>query len=287
MHSCVKSVCIGLSIALSLAACSGDGDPAETPVARSFDELAHAVASCAETLRDCQDEDGGADKAQSCRGEFMHCRTDSGKAAEEALVDAIDSCQEHRNNCQADASNDKQGERCAEALRSCIGEAHAQSGDASINATGAPNSNAPTYQCFGQLRECVAAATGPKECAQQARACVILAVGELPADHRPTTQPSDAGPRSDGGAGKSGTGGTQTAAGASGAAGARASAGAGGAAPAPGSAGAGGARAPADAGTPTDDAMRACMAEHDACLMSGEKPMMCERDLRKCMKDEP
>jgi hypothetical protein len=28
-----------------------------------------------------------------------------------------------------------------------------------------------------------------------------------------------------------------------------------------------------------------CMAEHEACLMRGEKPMTCAKDQRKCTKE--
>jgi hypothetical protein len=35
-----------------------------------------------------------------------------------------------------------------------------------------------------------------------------------------------------------------------------------------------------------DEDARACMEEHDACLVSGEKPMTCAKEQRKCMKQE-
>jgi hypothetical protein len=275
-------VSAALSCGISLVACSGDDDLApQSAVGRSFDELARAVASCAEVLNQCTDDDAGAGDGQSCRTEFTACRTDTGKSAEDDLADAIGACQEHANVCRADASTDAQEERCTATLRSCIGEARAAASDDSSRDAGAPNPDAPTYQCFGQLRECIAGETAPKQCAAEARACVIAAVGEPPAIHRPrVVPPIDAGVRPPE-AGRSGSG----AAGASGAAGSRGDvAGASGAAGSHDPAGAGGT---GDAGGATDDVARACMAERDACLMRGEKPMTCDRDERKCTKAKP
>jgi hypothetical protein len=203
----------------------------------------------------------------------------AGKSAEDDLADAISTCQERANACRADASMNATEERCAAALRTCIGEARA---DASVDASrdaGTPNPNAPTYQCFGQLRECIAEATAPKQCAAEARACVIAAVGELPVVHGPrTVPPIDAGAQPPE-AGRTAAG-ASGAAGMSGSAGSHAAAGSGGA-----NAGADGATA-VDAGA-TDAATAACMDEHEACLMDGEKPMTCDRELRKCTKEKP
>jgi hypothetical protein len=272
----MRQIPISLVIALAgmFAACSGDDEPGpQSAVARNFDELASAVASCAETQRDCYDDDAGPNTEQSCRAEFTQCRTETGKSAEANLVDEISACQEHANDCRADAATDKLQSRCAQALRGCIGEARIVSKDSHRDG-GAPNPNAPTYQCFGQLRECVTDAAAPQKCAAEVRACVISAIGDPPAIRRPpVVPPSDAGvldPHATG------------AAGAGGAAGARGTAGTGGSTGAP-RAGAGGAAA-ADSG---DETARMCTAEHQACLMRGEKPMTCAKDQRKCMKEDP
>jgi hypothetical protein len=268
-----------LGCAVSVAACSGDDDStAQTAVARHFDELARAVAGCAQTLSQCTGDDAGAGDGLSCRAEFSACRTAAGQSAESDLVDAISTCQEHAEACRADASTDALDARCAETLRACIGEARADTSEDSSLDAATPNPEAPTYQCFGQLRECIAGATGPKQCAAEARACVIAAVGEPPAIHRPRpvppidagAHPPEAGRGGSGAADASGAAGSQGgAAGASGTGGSRAVAGTGG------------------VGGSIDDTARECMAEHAACVMSGEKPMICDRELRKCTKAKP
>ena len=273
----MRQIHISLVIALvgMFAACGDDEPGPQSAVARNFDELAGAVASCAETQRDCYGDDAGPNTAQACGAEFTQCRTEAGKSVEDNLVDEISDCQEHANDCRADAATDAMESRCGQALRECIGEARSDSRD-SRGDGGSPNPNAPTYQCFGQLRECVTDAAAPQTCAAEARACVIAAIGDPPAIRRPrVVPPSDAGvldPQSGSNA--------KGPAGAGGAAGARGTAGAGGSAGAP-RAGSGGAAA---AGSGAETA-RMCTAEHAACLMRGEKPMTCAKDQRKCMKE--
>jgi len=254
-----------LGCALPLAGCgAGDLTAAQTEVGRNFDALASAVAGCADALHECGDEDdaGKAENAK-CRDEFLECRAGAGKSAETELAEAIGSCKEQLDTCESDAG----AKDCAQTLRGCIGEARAQAKATSDAA--APNSHAPTYQCFGQLRECVASSSEPRECAAEARACVIAAVGDPPGDRRPSgMQPPAAGSggKGEAGRGEAGKGG----AGAGGAAGSRPMAGA----------GAGGSMQP-----PAEPAE--CMAQHDACLMAGEDPKKCAREPRMCGEPKP
>lgn len=268
-----------LGFLISTAACGSSDLTPQSPVARSFDELARAVARCAEALRDCDEEDAGSDGRGTCVETFLSCRADAGEDAQSALEDEISSCQERAQNCAADAGDDKAEAKCDTGLRACIGEARPRK-DADSDAA-APNPDAPTYQCFGQLRECVTDKTGPRECAQQARACVISAVGEPRGGRPPVTTPRDAGMPRAGSSGSIGGGRGGSPAGAAGSAGhAGGKAGRGGS-----ESGTGGARAGAG-GRPSDDDDRtsACAAAYDACIAGGEKPMLCERDQRMCLK---
>jgi hypothetical protein len=263
----MRLVPIMLACALALAGCAAEEvTPPQTDVGRNFDALASAVAACAETLRTCGDEeDAGKAESAKCRDEFVECRGRAGKPAETELAEAIGSCKEQHGKCQNDAGESE----CAQALRDCIGEARSQAKDSSDAA--APNSHAPTYQCFGQLRECVTSSSEPRECAAQARACVIAAVGDPPEVRRPNAgQPAAAG---SGGRGEAGKGSAGAGTGAGGAAGSRATAGA-------GAGGSAGSKPPPV--EPTD-----CMKQHAACLMSGEMEKKCMRELRMCEKQDP
>jgi hypothetical protein len=278
----LESYAVSLGLALSLAACSGShGATPQSAVGRNFDELARSIAGCATAIHACDEEDGGANDSHSCRTEFLECRSSAGKTAEERLIDAIADCREANEACREDASADA-GDECAQTLRGCIGEARVDSGGTS-NDAGTPNPHAPTYQCFGQLRECVADAASAAQCAADARGCVIAAVGEPKRERPGAPQPSDAGVRDagTGGAGKSGAG--NGGAGGAGANGGRAGKGGGGSgggdAGSAANAGVGG----GDSGAPND---AECAAEQDDCLANGEKAMKCEREYRKCLKDE-
>jgi hypothetical protein len=272
-----------------LAACGADNpQTAQSAVGRNFDQLASAVAECADSLGSCNHDAKDKAARDTCNDEFDDCRAEAGKEAEEALADAISQCQERAQACRADASTGSDEERCSASLRTCIGEANSKAHHASKDDAGAAGSNAPTYQCFGQLRECIDGDKAPKECAAQARACVIAAVSAP--DSRPVNpKPSmDAG-TSDAGRGGSGAGGSSGASGAAGKAGAQAAAGGGGKAGSHSSAGASGAagsNATAGAGGAMSDLARECAAEHEACVMSGEKAMTCAKEQRKCLKQD-
>jgi hypothetical protein len=181
-------VCLG---AATLAACGGDdaSSGGQTAVGRHFDELAQAVAGCADTLAGCNRKAQKSDERNACTNTFRSCRTQAGKDAEEALIDSISECEEWNSSCEQDATTDAAQLRCASSLRTCIGEANAQ-----VKTDSKPDASsgtiAPTYQCFGQLRECVGSAGGPKACAAQARTCVSAAVS--PPEPRKLTRP-DAG----------------------------------------------------------------------------------------------
>lgn len=271
-----------VSILLLLAAC-GDSDleVPQTPVARDFDELAQAVAGCADALRDCRADDAGPNTSSGCRDEFVRCRLDAGKSAEEALVEEISDCRQHANQCLDDASTDAIESRCAQRLRACIGDARNSSHANSSRDGGRPNPNAPTYQCFGQLRECVTGNTRPQTCAADARTCVVAAIGDAPGQGPRVVPPSDAGVHNPSAGG--------SAAGAAGRPGAQPTAGRSGAAAPPPRAGSGGAGSAGRAGGgddwSDDETARTCVEKHAACVASGTKPMTCAKEQRKCMKE--
>jgi hypothetical protein len=251
-ESLMRSAILILGCGLSLAGCgAGDLTQAQSDVGRNFDALAHAVAGCAETLQGCRrEDDAGEADSDSCRDDFLECRGRAGRSAEAELAEAIGVCKGRHAGCDAGVAD------CAGGMRACIGEARAQKGERSD--VPAPNPHAPTYQCFGQLRECAESATEARECAAEARACVIAAVGDLP--ERPDRmQPAAAG---GGGKGEAGEGG------AGGAGGSRPNAGA----------GAGGSMQPAGGND--------CMQQHAACLMAGEEPKTCAREMRMCGKQK-
>jgi hypothetical protein len=116
----------------------------------------------------------------------------------------------------------------------------------------------------------------------------------------PDARPINPKPTMDGGAmDDAGRGGSGGAAGASGSSGAGGSSGASGTAGkagahAAGTGGMAGAHANAGmsasgaggAGGEMSDLARMCAAEHDACVMSGEKPQTCAKDQRKCLKQD-
>ena len=272
----MRKVLVLLGGAFALVACGADDSQApQTPISRNFAALADAVAGCVDVLHDCDDQDdAGAKGASACKTQFLDCRKSAGKSSENDLTEAIGACQDRQADCKADAGDDKGRDSCAEGLRACIGEARASKDDRQRDAA-TPNANPPTYQCFGQLRECITDGESPNECASAARSCIIAAVGDRPEWIRPSSmQPPAAGmpagaKAGQGGANAAGTGG----AGAGGAAGGKPND--------PPRAGAGGSK-PAD--PPPGDADE-CAKKQMQCVMSGEKPMTCMREQRMCEKD--
>jgi hypothetical protein len=273
-----------LGCALALAGCgAGEHSAAQSDVGRNFDSLAGAVAECADAMRQCGDEDdAGKTEKANCRDEFLSCRSSAGKSAESDLVEAIATCQEEHGKCEADAGDAKE---CSQALRVCIGEARAQAKESSDAA--APNPHAPTYQCFGQLRECATSGREPRDCAAEARACVIAAIGDPPEVHRPSgQQPPAAGAGGKGEAGKGEAGKGEAGKGEAGKGDAgKGDAGKGGAGAGAGGAGTAGSRPTAGAGAggsmqpPID-----CAKQHEACMMSGDDEKKCSREQRMCEK---
>lgn len=174
-HSLALRTAITISTFLLLAACGGDDDASQTPVARSFDQLAESVSDCGNRLRACMAEDPGSVNQQKCRESFRQCSASAGQSAEGALVDAISDCEERVAACRPERSSSAMND-CALRLRECLGDASTQT--QIVGGAGAVRSHPPTYQCFGQLRECVTSSGAPKTCAQQARSCVTGSVGE-------------------------------------------------------------------------------------------------------------
>ncbi|HKP59756.1 MAG TPA: hypothetical protein VJV78_23695 [Polyangiales bacterium] len=282
-------VLVLLVCGFALAACGTDDLlPPQTPISRNFAALAEAVAGCVDVLHECDDqEDAGARGSAACKTQFLDCRKSAGKSSENDLAEAIGACRDRHDQCKADAGNEKGREACAQVLRTCIGDARSTERSEARDAA-APNADAPTYQCFGQLRQCITDGESPSECAAKARSCVIAAVGDPPGTNRPSSmQPPAAGMRAadmpaGGKGGKGGEGGKSGEGGASGAGmGGAGAGGTGGAKPSdPPRAGAGGSK-PADppAGDPDE-----CAKKQMECVMSGEKPMTCMREQRMCEK---
>lgn len=242
----------------------------QSAIGRTFDQLASMVASCAASLSSCRGDGGDLADNEACQEAFGECRSRAGKEEESALAEAISVCQQRANDCRSDAANDG----CTSALRTCIGEATAQTPRGGEDDGGAASTHAPTYPCFAPLRECIADDTAPRECAAKARECVIAAVQPARAA-RSNTKPPFAGSSASAGRSAAGVGGQ-----AGGAAGANA-AGQGGSAGANTGAGRGGA---GQGGA--SDVAHDCAAAHEACLSSGEKPMLCAKAQRKCIKME-
>jgi hypothetical protein len=163
-------------IGIVLAACGADvASSSQSAIAQNFDELATSIRNCAATLGQCS----GDKKALSsgrCRNQFLSCRSSAGKPAEEDLAAAVGDCRERSSECP----DDLDALTCDQALHECIGEAPPTE-VRQERYRGVPNAHAPTYQCFGMLRECVASMPAPRECAAQARTCVISSVGDPPA----------------------------------------------------------------------------------------------------------
>jgi len=233
---------------LLLAACARAESSESTDVARNFDLLASAIASCATTLRRCSEADDADSSA--CREGFLECRGRAGESAEGSLAEAIEGCQLAVRSCAAVVESGDDA-RCDDSLRACIGEVAGGvngSSSSAVTTSGSPNPNPPTYQCFGQVRECASAGDAPAECTSRARMCLIAAVGDLPRDRfRPL--PTDAGMSSPDAAPRGGTESMPL--------------------PAAGSGGA---------------VEMPCAAAYANCLERGEKAMKCMRELRTCEK---
>jgi hypothetical protein len=164
-----------VGISLVLAGCdAGDGTSSSGAIGRSFDELAASIKGCAETLGRCRGD--RPDASARCREQFLKCRASAGRPAEADLTESVGYCREGLDACQEDSD----ALMCDRELHACIGEAAPPTAVQQGRSRSMPDAHAPTYQCFGQLRECVASGSAPSECAAQARACVIEAVGEVP-----------------------------------------------------------------------------------------------------------
>jgi hypothetical protein len=185
---------IGCTMLLAASSCASESESA-TAVSRNFDELARAVASCAGVYRSCKDAGVGVGAGAACLAAFRDCRSRMGADAQDELAVAIASCEDHAGTCtqKAPAPEPALNGRCAQSLRACVGEASDREITNPSRDYTRPNPYASTYQCFGQLQECVAAASSPTKCAASARTCVIDSVGEPPM--RSTTL-LDAGTRS-------------------------------------------------------------------------------------------
>jgi hypothetical protein len=258
-----------------LLACAQETTPPQSAVSRAYDQLASAVASCATALGSCDEDDAGASEKSSCTEAFLACRTSAGREAERALVEALDECLADSQRCEREAEESGDAgepENCSVKLRVCIGDSRLRS-KSGAHAAASPDPQAPTYQCFGELRECVESDEAPQACSAGARECVIRAVGSPDASSQPPRPAPDAGPRDSGQPADSGRDAQPPA---------RAGA------PAPPTpmpeAGRGAMPpVPAGGGAKPGETVE-CMASYDACIAEGKKPMQCERDLRKCGK---
>jgi hypothetical protein len=163
-------------IGVVLLACGADGTSSQSTIGQDFEELASSIKDCAETHGRCG---GGKDSqnAVRCREQFLSCRSSAGKPAEADLAAAVGDCQDSRKECKEDDSG---ALACDQELHECVGELRPPTNVTQERPRVGPDAHAPTYQCFGMLRECAASASAPSQCAAQARTCVIAAVGEPP-----------------------------------------------------------------------------------------------------------
>jgi hypothetical protein len=221
MLRCVFRLHVALGSAMILAAhgCGSDST-SETAASRNFDALARSVAACASDYRSCIDAGTGVGVLQACSAGFRDCRVRAGADAENGLAVAIASCEDRSDACieKSGGSDQPLNGACAQSLRACIGETTAPRLDGASRDYTKPNPYASTYQCFGQLQECVAAAGSPTQCATSARTCVIDSVGDPPS-RGTTARPTDAGvrdPQAGSAAGSSGPTESQSTAGAPG-----------------------------------------------------------------------
>lgn len=176
----MRKVVALLGVGVVLGACGADGASASSSaISRTFDDLASSITDCAATLGECN---GGkpAQPSGRCSEQFLGCRASAGKPAEQDLAAAVSDCRELRDECSADDAF-----ACDRELHECIGDASPRTIAQQQRYRSTPDAKAPTYQCFGMLRECVASSPAPSECAAQARTCVIAAVGDLPAPPKP------------------------------------------------------------------------------------------------------
>jgi len=192
---------LGLT-ALTLSACGDDGGSSQAPAAHAYDELASAVVRCADELNACS-KNGGS----GCAVQFETCGQTAGAEAEAALVDATSDCLEGSRTCEAKAGDRAAAQlECDQSLRACLGAASEPVRSAGTG-TGA---SASTFQCFGQLRECIASEAAPVACSGRARACVLGAISKpdarpLPRAGRGGSNAGSAG-EDTGAAGRSSTG---------------------------------------------------------------------------------
>jgi hypothetical protein len=156
--------------------CGGDDSGAQSATGRAYDALAKAVASCAGQLSSCRSGAGArSGGSATCQGNFETCALTSGTEWEAALIDATSDCLAVSQTCDSRAGDDPAAQlKCDQGLRSCLGSASPPSGRATFTSSGSTS----TYQCFGQLRECITAEAAPKACSAAARECVIHAFSE-------------------------------------------------------------------------------------------------------------
>jgi hypothetical protein len=274
-HAWLRWHGLSLLLACSLIGCAKETtNPPQSAAARAYDQLASAIRSCASAHARCDEDDGGS----TCTRSFTSCRESAGRESERALAEELGACLEISQHCtrEAEGAGDAgEPERCRGGLRECIGESRLARGS-SMHGAASPDSEAPTYQCFGELRECVTNDATPQACGAAARDCVIRAVGNPePREPREPAGPADAG-RSDAGKPAGADAATPRA-------GTAAPLPEAGRSSEPPSAGAD-AEPRADGGVAEPGTRPECMARHEACLAQGGKPMQCAHELRKCGK---
>jgi hypothetical protein len=249
----VRAVGVLSLIAATLWGCGGDpADASGSRVSRAYDQFAGAVSDCAEKLLQCSDET--TDREQ-CRDTYRSCQQRASDEADKPLRAAIDACINEDQVCQ-DAADDAGPFSCSQALRRCIGEPSAPSRRAELPRFDNVDPDAPTYQCFGQLRECVVSERASKGCSERARDCVIVAIGRLDPGLSRTPSARDAGTAS-ASARDAATSETRPGAGRN-------------------------PPAERDAGAAEPRTRPECQAAHDACIEAGGKPAVCTRARDAC-----
>lgn len=237
----------------ALAGCGGDpADASGTRLSRAYDRLVGAVSDCAEELLDCGDHQIDRER---CRDSYRACQARASDEADPTLRAAIDACVNADQACREDAE-DAGPFSCSQALRRCVGEPSAPADRAELPRFDNVDPDAPTYQCFGQLRECVASERASKGCSVQVRECVIVAIGRLDQALPRTSSRRDAGvmsvPPRDASTSD----------------------------PQPMAAGRG--QADRDAGAGPAGSKPECQAGYDACIAAGGKRPACDRAREAC-----
>lgn len=209
----LRLTALNMISAACLVACAQSSAPrttaseSESDVERAYAALVSDVASCAKQVKSCVDDADSDEAARAaCRADFASCRDAAGKSSVNALASGARGCTSSHNSCVRSADHGEAAS-CQDALRMCLGAAHAAKHD--DEDAGDDDRKGARADCLDELHPCVMADGPANACAEQVRMCVVDSVPSASAvvpdadsdDDSDEAGPSDAG----GGKGKSKT----------------------------------------------------------------------------------